>query len=838
MAKQPILVPNIKEYELTNNFNRGFNSNTTDGVISDNTFRDMLNFKIKEEGIVTKRPGCSNTGLDTLLELGKDYDASYFTVNSDAYATLRRVNIISHSTGDATQLFNNLITQKDAYNNHYSIVANFSMTDDNGVLADYNKYLVTDSPLTQREGWTNWFNAVGGKYSTGALSFSLEAILMQNSNAFQGPYVHFEYFYATISVEIENFSDPETTHYLYSDVNIRIDFTRYGVAGSDSVGPYQASLALGYNISNTLCDQKYLNIINYNDNRYFTTGAGLYKIDSAGTLTKISADTAYKPNAIEIQNVGFNLLATSPLTWYENSGTAVVIRGVFYTMDVGGGSYEPIITIPMNKAFRINIIRTNGTLIKPQYRPDNGDVSTTTNPWVDMVGSYGTGDSAHIFTCTEFNIYGKFEIRIQITGGVDFRGYFETSAPVIPEVGRVSSTSTLIEKSLYCAIIGSQLVLYGGHGYIFFSDYSNFTYFPNFNNIYAIDKTGDEVVVIKYFRQFYAVGTKEKWKRMTGTFGADNFGFYPLNDFVGCNNPHTVKQVQNNLLFTFDNAIYKLKQGYTGEGTENIERIDVPIQDKFDLSKATRGTTIGNDYILTMGNKILIYNFILDAFYPYELQLEDPNATDYYNYSPLFEKDMYGIDNYIVKTRPTIDSPTIKNIFLSYCDAEHNCSDDSLPYASYIKQPKLLHRTPTNNKKYKKLLVNSINEGDGVIPIYATIEVDGIVKLSPENYYVRIDDDDNYIYYERLDNPNVLLKSNMEIVSGAVIGELILGATKLGDQRSQTFMLDVNVKGKGVSATLADNYVNAEGVLVGTNTKPFSISDIGFIYKLKKPKAD
>ena len=118
-----------------------------------------------------------------------------------------------------------------------------------------------------------------------------------------------------------------------------------------------------------------------------------------------------------------------------------------------------------------------------------------------------------------------------------------------------------------------------------------------------------------------------------------------------------------------------------------------------------------------------------------------------------------------------------------------SCSDNSYIYESYLEQSKILLDTPTNNKKFKKLIVNCENDGDGAIPIYATVKVDDIVVLSPEDYFVRIDEDDNYIYYERFDNPNedISLKSNMQIVSGAILGELILGATKLGDQRSQTF---------------------------------------------------
>lgn len=176
---------------------------------------------------------------------------------------------------------------------------------------------------------------------------------------------------------------------------------------------------------------------------------------------------------------------------------------------------------------------------------------------------------------------------------------------------------------------------------------------------------------------------------------------------------------------------------------------------------------------------------------------------------------------------------------LEFEGSRTNCSDNGLLYRTMIKQPRILLATPTNDKKWKKCIVNVHNEGEGAIPLYLTARVDDIVVLSPDYYYIQIDEDDNYVYYQKTENPNgdITLKSSVEVISGSILGEMILGDTTLGDVRHQTFKIDINGKGKGLSIELADNYYDDEGELVGTNTKPFSISDIGFIYKLKKPKA-
>ena len=80
-------------------------------------------------------------------------------------------------------------------------------------------------------------------------------------------------------------------------------------------------------------------------------------------------------------------------------------------------------------------------------------------------------------------------------------------------------------------------MLYGKHGYMFFSEYSVFDYFPNYNYIYVANEAGEESVTsVNYFRQYYAIFTNKRIKKMSGTFGASDFSVSPLNDFIGCPN--------------------------------------------------------------------------------------------------------------------------------------------------------------------------------------------------------------------------------------------------------------------------------------------------------------
>ena len=148
-------------------------------------------------------------------------------------------------------------------------------------------------------------------------------------------------------------------------------------------------------------------------------------------------------------------------------------------------------------------------------------------------------------------------------------------------------------------------------------------YFPNYYYIYIASEAGEESVTsINYFRQFYAVFTNKRIKRMAGSFGADDFGIYPLNDFVGCANGNTVRAVGNNLIFLGNDGLYQLKQGYLGEGTENVEKIDLLLNNELNINNVLQAFVINGNYVLvkTNGTTWIIYNAENPSFYEYNLE--------------------------------------------------------------------------------------------------------------------------------------------------------------------------------------------------------------------------
>lgn len=812
-----------KTYEIINNFNKGYNTSISDGVLADNVFRELVNFEIKEEGIISKRKGLKNNGLNELIKM-------FYDLKTDPTEITDLLNPgITFNTVLTGKLNGSENNNQNAYNEIFKMLKDTvtyideeEVSTNIDIIHDKIAHLKIFDDKMLKEYQEHGRNILLWDISC---SIDFEIVLTgyymfkELASSYLNPVKKDVFKYIRCKLTIDNASSLISDPYITLTLDVKIDKT---TAISSKINL----------INKKIADSGFLKMINYNDKSYFATGYGLYQTKD-GILTKINTTNAYKPNAIEVSNIGFNILSSSPLTHVDSgTGSTDSIKGVFLTYNG-----EPTLKIPSsystteNKEFKINVIHTgSGALSVPKYRFDNGEVDETKNPYKEMIGSY----TSNVFTCTNFSLDGKFEIKIEKANTDPHIGFYTAEPQQAKEIGKINDICNLINSSLYCMIMNNQLVLYGGHGYIFFSEFDNFYYFPNYNYIYAIDESIEEVNAIKYFRQFYAVSIgNKKFKRLSGNFPfeGEGDGLFPLNDFVGCSNTNTIRQIENNLVFLSNNGLYLLKQGYTGEGTENIQQIDLSIIGDYDKDKVINAVVKGNNYILTMGNIVLLFNYVLGAYYKYIY-----NITEVEGYtatlSGLFEKDEYGLDFYICKIINKTADDTKELKILDF-EADDIYTDDGKPYSTYFKMSKVFFGSPTNEKKFKNCIIKGYNEGNGLIPMYITIKVDDVPIITPETYFVRVDSDTNYIYYEKQVNSNGAL--NLKI--GAVLGEMVLGETLLGSVRSQNVKTSFDAKGKSVSLELYDIYQGEEETY-GNNTKPFSISDVGFIYKLKKVKGD
>lgn len=821
-TRQSLKGSNAKVYEIVNVFNKGYNTSVADDVLSENVFRDVVNFLPSTEGNITKRPGINRSRMYELFNSLLTYNNSGFQLNVKGNANVGGSNSISY-------LFNNLFEMGNfTYKRSETIgsskttectfvpenLSNFTILEDSEMLdfiKEFNNLLDYDKSdyLYSNKAYLDFIVVFYGSYKETYYDGGNKILL--NTHGIR---------IIKVSISLEKSSDKHIMNINYEirqpyrdskdkrltfryEGDYIIDFAIYA-NNYYFMNGYDALIQISRDINPSYTDESIIEI--YKDN------------------PKI-----YKPTAIEVSNIGFNILSSKPLEHVDVQGNVVAIRGVFYTYND-----EPTQKIPYNKPFKIHVLSSGtGTMAKPQYRQNNGEVDVEKNPYKELDGEFNTAGT--IFTCSGLNETSNLELKFK-KGDVEFLTYVTMGSVETNTLGRIADISDLILSSRYCKTINNQLVLYGNHGYLFFSEFDNFNYFPNYNNIYIAETENEYAVSINYFRQYYAIFTNKRIKRMTGSFGSSNFGIYPLNDFIGCINPKTIRQIQNFIYFLSYNGIYALKQGYLGEGTENVEQIDLPIYNSYDPDKMVKGYTLQNYYALYSKNEAILYNFTNQSFY--KLKASDVDAQDTgilnvnetrysipFQYNKIQSKLLYGVR---IKEN--------NKIIFDFCsqdftEEETERTDNGLTFVSTIETPYMSLGSPTNTKKFKEIYLKLYNSYGKNIPLYVTIKVDDKVVVSPKNYVIEYDEKTfTYSYVEKV-------ASNKTLKGYNVLGTMELGEDPLGERTLQILKMRVGDKGRSIKIILSDGLSQGEdGYSPYQNMYRFDLATFGIVYKLKKVK--
>lgn len=885
---QPLRGNSNKIFSISANFNQGIDKRTADDVSSDQSFTELVNFYSASEGYLSKRPGVYNSHISDFIKklATDDYDPTKYILGTNKFGETPEV-----LKSRIVDLYNTVFTETKKVGNEVDGVK-FTFQADKIVgfqllknsffleaMQDYETILDGDMSEEVRSKTIEFacIMLVGGFYTTiqndtessrkpGLYVCRLETRIMYNEAG------HYD-----VDLEIDTV-DP--TMNPFKDLNniyhSRWDYKPEGYSeGMEDSTP-----------ANTL------DISNYNGYSYVTTGTNyLLKIDQnperkvndanhdgeSNIITKIGGyenENIYKPTAIELNQIGFNIMHSDPLTYYDNTGSVAKVKGAFYSIsqERNGVSYQqPVSKIPYNKPFYVHIIYTgaNTNLQKPKYRPNNGEVDTDKNPYKDLPGDW-LDASKNIFSCTGIDSDQSFELFIK-DGDDEFRNYFDTtSVQEDNNTGSIKEISELVFSSTHSKVINNQLVLYGGHGYIFFSEYDMFNYFPNYYYLYVASEAGEEAVTgIVYFRQYYAIFTNKRIKRMTGSFGADNFGVYPLSDFIGCPNGRTIRSIGNNLLFLGSDGIYKLKQGYLGEGTENVEKVDDIINGDLSLNNVVQAFVMNNNYVAIKndGKTWMVYNVSTDAFYEYNLESKDGMVYDgreldiettsktlpfftifqtglYDEHGDFLIVPMYKYtynDDYSSFNRVGLDIMIFRFSDLNFLK-EGEQHKDGYGFTSLLETHYMNMGYPMHTKKFKELFIKTINESGVAIPLYVTIKVDDTTVIDPSGYTIYYNEEnDTYYYVEKIE-------SNSKIDVSKVLGEFTLGYDSLGEKTIQQLRFKIRKKGRAIKIRISDgfnDYTNllteelgpVKGIPVrNRNDYDFSISSMGIVYKLKKVK--
>ena len=825
-----------KIYEIVNSFNRGYNTSVADDILNESYFRDLNNFLPSEEGNITKRPGINKIGLykffeelDTNLQAhdvalvvsGSTNDTS---VND---ATLRNINYLFRNLFQMSSIVGNRNEEIDDVSYNVSVnfvpekLANFTIFDDNNILDEIpHFYNLLDNDDAYKKAVSLDFNIIFiGSYKE-TYTKDGEVIDLLDTRATRIIKVHIAFSYD------EDSGNAITIHYEIRQPlrNNKDERLAYRYEGDDII-----ELAI-------YADKYY----------YMNSYDAIVKIERevhpdttpiANSIEEVYADSSsiYKPTAIEVKNIGFNILSSKPMEFIDSQGSANSIRGIFYTYND-----QPTQIVPYNKEFKIHILSSGtGENQVPEYRPNNGEIDEEKNPYTKLQGSYN--DDKSIFTCTGLNESDSIELRItKGTGDTadKFLAYFTMGSVVQSDIGKIEDIVKLILSSRYCKVINSQLVLFGNHGYMFFSDFDNFDYFPNYYYIYVAETENEEVVSVNYFRQYYAIFTNKRIKRMSGAFGSDDFGVYPLNDYIGCINPRSIKQVQNYLYFLSYNGLYILKQGYVGEGTENVEQIDLPIYRSYITENMLKGITFQNYYALFSEKEAIYYNYTNDAYYKFKnagilatnsLARDTVYPTEYtipFQYNKLQSILFYGIKEKIDAITNHFDI-CVQN----FASDELEINDNGVSFVSSFETCYMSFNAPTNIKKFKEIYLKFYNKHGKFIPLYVTIKVDDKVVISPKDYVVSYDEETQTYYY------NEVVGSNKELKGFRPLGTMILGEDIMGERTSMVLKMKVRAKGRAIKIIVSDGIEEGnEGYTTVQNNYRFDLSTIGVVYKLKKVK--
>ena len=627
-----------KIYSVITNFNEGIDKQTADDVASDASFKELINFYNASEGVLSKRPAVYDSYLTDFIGdiINENYDATKFNIVTNVFNENKETLIKR-----LKDFYDTILLGKKKSVSHISLGKYRTFQVDKIIgcqIIKNTKFL---------EALQDYKKILNGEYSeiVGTSFIEFSAILVAGG----------------FSTEIVNEVEKDKLCGLYiTRVKVTMDYdigTGYTVnLEIDSVDPTISDSKQrrwiyypeGYNFKPNTDAQfikdvdEYIplspiDIANYNGYSYIATGKDyLIKIDqipdnkeyhskypNESTIFQVIGgvddENVYKPTALELTKIGFNILANDPLKHYDTgedgSSTSKVdkVKGVYYTVkkEVNGEKFEqPVVMAPYNGKFYIHIIYTGDS--KPtdiMYRPDNGEVDEELNKYKKLPGAY-TDATKTVWECTGIDSDDRFQLKITL-GEDEFYTFLETTTSAMDESGYINEINDLVLSSTRVKIINTQLVLYGGHGYLFFSEFNEFTYFPNYNYIPVASEAGEESVTsINYFRQFYAVFTDKRIKKMVGSFGQSDFGLYPLNDFIGCANGKTVRAVGSNLLFLGNDGIYRLKQGYLGEGTENVERIDTVLGNELNLTNVIQAFVINSNYVVVKNNgrTWIVYN--------------------------------------------------------------------------------------------------------------------------------------------------------------------------------------------------------------------------------------
>ena len=327
-----------KLYSVINNFNKGIDKKTADDVAVDSSFKELKNFYNSNEGILSKRPAVYDSNFNVFIKtlIDDEYNPVKFNIVTNRFNETK-----SDCLDKLRDFYDTIMDCKTKEYTHSSNSRTIAFTVDKIIgfqILKNNKFL---------EALQDYETIFDGSYSSIAASSLIEfrCIIVgggfstdNGTNKTTGLYItrfdiRMEYETGvgyTVNIEIDSvdptISNSPNRRWLYTPEN----YDDIYIQSEDEYKP------LGP-----------IDIANYNGFSYIPTGKNYFiRIDQnpesktthstytneASLFSIIGGDSnenLYKPTAIELTQIGFNILHSDPVSYYENTGQVAKIKGLF-----------------------------------------------------------------------------------------------------------------------------------------------------------------------------------------------------------------------------------------------------------------------------------------------------------------------------------------------------------------------------------------------------------------------------------------------------------------------------------------------------------------------------
>lgn len=193
---------------------------------------------------------------------------------------------------------------------------------------------------------------------------------------------------------------------------------------------------------------------------------------------------------------------------------------------------------------------------------------------------------------------------------------------LLPNIERINKCSVY---SFYGGENDTRLLLSGQDSVFYRSGVYNPYYFPE-NHYQSVGDTDEKIM--GFVTQYdYCVILKEKsiWYTRVELLdsGISAYTTKPLNSQYGCNNSKTIQLINNAPIFLSKKGIAVINQTQVRD-ERNVEIISNKINTELMKEDLTKAVTIDydNKYILAVGNKLYIYDYLYNCFYTWKINHE------------------------------------------------------------------------------------------------------------------------------------------------------------------------------------------------------------------------